>query len=552
MNSRFLPILTIQLLAAFILIPATGESVEILASLPIEEVVVYPDRALIVRSGIVRLPAGVGSVLLEDLPPFLDRNSLRASGEGAGCILGVDLLDRFDSPRLEGERKELTQNIESLQGEIDRQEDLLSIVESQRELLFSLKDLGSSRLVDDAARGELSPAEWPVLINLFGTEMQKLTLQQRESSDERDRLVEKRDNLQRTLAQLGADGSCRTLAARVELDADRAGSFDLKVSYVVQNCGWQPLYDIRLDQNLAEVDLTQYAQITQSTGERWEDVKLSLSTARPAIGATAPELLPWYIDYRELQRPGSDRLLGFLAEESTLYEKESTTPSTLHKGEKKQLNRPMANEITHLTSMVFEIDRPVTLESRRPPHRVTVATHRMETTLEHYAVPKLMETVFLNGNVVNGSSTTLLPGEVSIFLEANYVGKSFFRNLVSPGESFPVSFGADEGIEVKRERVKREADPGFKNVKETCRYRIEMTNYKKAPSVLVLLDQLPVSRQDEIDVDLRQVTVELTGDPRDDEKGILRWELSLDPGESKTVEFEFRVNHPKGISLAGL
>ena len=36
--------------------------------------------------------------------------------------------------------------------------------------------------------------------------------------------------------------------------------------------------------------------VQQSTGERWEDVNLSLSTARPSLAAVLPELDPWYLN----------------------------------------------------------------------------------------------------------------------------------------------------------------------------------------------------------------------------------------------------------------
>lgn len=557
MITRSISIFMIQLLALSILLPDPGAAQEIVESLPIEEVVVYSDRALIVRHGAVHLQAGAGGITLENLPAHLDRNSLRVSGEGPGRIQGIDILDRFDSPRLEGERLELTRKIESLRKEIANREDLLTIIESQRELLISLKDFGSSRLVDDATRGGLSTAQWPELIGAFGSEMRKLTDQRRETAEKLETLVKERGDLQRTLKELGNSENHRTLAAQIELEADRAGQFDIEVSYVVRNCGWRPLYDVRLDRNEGEVDLTQHAEITQATGEMWNNVKLSLSTARPAVGAAPPELLPWYVDYHKFVRGSRNDKSRFFAGEIMLNEEDvrgagESLPTVPLEIKKQQIGLPVAETVTHLTSMVFEIDRRVTLESRRPPHRVTVASHRMETTLEHYAVPKLMETVFLNGEVENSSTTTLLPGEFSVFLESNYVGKSYLRDLVSPGESFRVSFGADEGLEVKREIVKRESDPGFKSVKETFGYRIELTNFKKTACTLVLLDQLPVSRQDDIDVNLHHVSFEPTGDSRDDEKGILRWEFGLESGETKSVEFEFRVNHPKGVSVAGL
>jgi uncharacterized protein (TIGR02231 family) len=43
------------------------------------------------------------------------------------------------------------------------------------------------------------------------------------------------------------------------------------------------------------VKLNYRANITQSTGEDWEDVSLTLSTASPLLGSAVPKVQPWRI-----------------------------------------------------------------------------------------------------------------------------------------------------------------------------------------------------------------------------------------------------------------
>src|SRR5260370_16309419 len=50
------------------------------------------------------------------------------------------------------------------------------------------------------------------------------------------------------------------------------------------------------EQSEGEVELTYVSVVQQSTGERWEDAGLSLSTARPSLAAMLPELDPWYLN----------------------------------------------------------------------------------------------------------------------------------------------------------------------------------------------------------------------------------------------------------------
>jgi uncharacterized protein (TIGR02231 family) len=62
------------------------------------------------------------------------------------------------------------------------------------------------------------------------------------------------------------------------------------VTYVVSNASWTPKYDIRVFGNDEEMIINYYGIIRQSTGEDWNDTKLSLSTAQPSIGGNIPKL----------------------------------------------------------------------------------------------------------------------------------------------------------------------------------------------------------------------------------------------------------------------
>ena len=44
------------------------------------------------------------------------------------------------------------------------------------------------------------------------------------------------------------------------------------------------------------VELSYFGIVRNGTGEDWNDVSLTLSTARPNIGGAAPELRPWIAD----------------------------------------------------------------------------------------------------------------------------------------------------------------------------------------------------------------------------------------------------------------
>ena len=66
--------------------------------------------------------------------------------------------------------------------------------------------------------------------------------------------------------------------------------------YAVPGASWAPSYDARLHVAERAVELSYFGLVRNSTGEDWNDVALTLSTARPNLGGGAPELRPWIVD----------------------------------------------------------------------------------------------------------------------------------------------------------------------------------------------------------------------------------------------------------------
>ena len=58
---------------------------------------------------------------------------------------------------------------------------------------------------------------------------------------------------------------------------------------------WRPRYDLRGDAATGEVELALSAMVSQTTGEDWSGAALTLSTAQPSLGVTAPELEPFWL-----------------------------------------------------------------------------------------------------------------------------------------------------------------------------------------------------------------------------------------------------------------
>ena len=148
--------------------------------------------------------------------------------------------------------------------------------------------------------GEYTVERQAELMRFFEEEDARLRGDLRELDEEQRALKESLAKLQAELDQLRSARPRQRHEVRLEVEALSAGNFETEITYVVGRAGWRPLYDVRLREAGGAggpvVALTSLAEITQNTGQDWGGVRLSVSTARPALNQRAPELKPWFVD----------------------------------------------------------------------------------------------------------------------------------------------------------------------------------------------------------------------------------------------------------------
>jgi uncharacterized protein (TIGR02231 family) len=92
----------------------------------------------------------------------------------------------------------------------------------------------------------------------------------------------------------------------VTLSAKARTAVDLELSYVVDNAGWVPFYDIRVQDTKKPSTLAYKANVYQNTGFDWQNVRLTLSTSNPALPGTQPQLETQFVAFYEPQARSRD------------------------------------------------------------------------------------------------------------------------------------------------------------------------------------------------------------------------------------------------------
>ena len=256
------------------------------------------------------------------------------------------------------------------------------------------------------------------------------------------------------------------------------------------------------------ISLVYKGEIYQNSGFDWKNVKLTLSTGEPFKGGTKPELQTWWLNF-----------ISYNAQYN-------------------QNNNNKRNSTTH----TFKIKSPYTIPSDGKYHTIEIIKYSLPSEYEYSAVPKKDKDAFLVARITDWEQYHLLNGTINLFFEGTFIGNSDL-NVNIPDDTLSISLGRDKNIIIEREKLKdftKERIIGNKKV-ITYVFEINIRNNKYEKINLIVEDQIPVSQNDKIDIELE----ESSDAEYDEETGKLTWKLELKPSEKKTLRLQYTVKYPK-------
>ncbi len=333
----------------------------------------------------------------------------------------------------------------------------------------------------------------------------------------------------------------------VKVSAKAAVNAYLEVDYNVQSAGWNPIYDLRAENISNPVQLNYKANVYQTTGEDWDKVKLSLSTGNPSQSGTKPYLSTWYLDfyrnsdygnkyYKEEARSRKSSPMVAADEELDMMEI-SEEPSSLS---------DYVSVRAGQTTVTFDISIPYSVPATGKKYLVDIQKHTLPAVYEYHCVPKLDKDAFLMARVSGWEEYNLLPGNMNLYFEGKYVGKSYL-NTSSTKDTIDLSLGRDKSIIVTREKLKDFSEKKVigTNKKETIGWEIAVRNNKRQKIAIRIDDQIPVSSNNDIEIE----KIELTGADIEENTGKITWKHEMNPGENKKMKFVYSVKYPKGQTV---
>jgi uncharacterized protein (TIGR02231 family) len=518
------------------------------------EVTVYPQGARVLRTGQADAGAGEQTLVFSGLPASFREESLRLSVQGpAGTkVLGLRLRPAFAEKDAQERRRKLEEQIQALQDQKDDSADLINAKQAEIEILKSVAGKDASRT---DAKGLAGLSEGA---SAAGRRLLALAQGVRGELRRQRQLDEKIKVLQAQLASQGGGGST-TRAAEADLALDEAGPVSVELSYFTDGASWSPRYDLRLKaadkEPTAELDFL--AELRQQSGEDWDGVKLSLSTAKPTLDSQVPDPTQWWLDYpSELPMPYAAQRMTMKANRAAAAAAPVMAKDEAESGENElQQSASYAQAQTQDLgpATLFKIARKQSIPSDDQAHRVAISSGSHPAELSLVVVPRLSPAGFIEAKIKYQGEQPLLPGPAQLFRDSDLAGQAYL-SYTAPGEELTLGFGQDERIKAERKRQKQsKGNKGWVAAKDQIQYAwaIKVSNFHQGPRTVEVREQLPRSRQDAIKVTATQLEPKPL--PEDANKpGLLVWRLDLKPGESQDLKLGYEVKWPEGQRVQGL
>lgn len=606
--------------------PADKNAPRIAAS-KIVHVTVYPDSALISRE--VDVPAGTGlmELVVNPLPEATLASTLYTESAEGLRVLTTRFRSRAVREDTREEVRKLEDEIKGLQAKQRRIQSDVEILANSVNFMTQLEKFTAANTTHATEKGKLDSDQIIALAKYLNEGRAEKA---KKAFELKEQLLENQEALEfanRKMRELSTGSSKIERDAVLVLDKQNNAPGKVRLNYLVRSAAWRPQYKFRADKNgKAAMNVEYLAAIIQQTGEDWDRVAMTLSTAQPMLNAAPPELhalavnvvprgvagkgvslsglqtglnlggipggppvggggfgvpgpgtmpMPTLPGNRlAIANPGMSAKAAELEAASRLLRQQAQNVANLRKEKdavELQNYAAVLDQVKDLCvtaeaakrkpgdmlgtgaknegpSVTYHLAHKLSVPSRTDEQVIEVTRLEMKPEFYYKAVPVLTPHVYRQAKIINDSKNILLPGEGTMYVGTDFVGRMSLP-LVAIGEEFTVGLGTDTQLQVQRQLLERTRTMQGGNQIWKYDYRILVSSYKSEKVKVQVWDRLPTGETEALGVTLVKASPELCDDPvykrEERSMNLLRWDVEVGPenkGEkAKKIAYEFKL-----------
>lgn len=495
---------------------------------------IYLTGAELSRSAQVNLKKGNNLLVFKGLSPYVNTKSVRISGDVDLSVLSISTKNNYLTKKKELPLiKKLKDSLQIIEYELRLNNDEVAAYNSEKEMIMANKSIGGTN--NGVPISELKQSA-----DFFRERIMDINKRIAKLDKRNVELKNLLNSYKKELVEVNSRSTYTETDVLVLLSSDNERSTKINLQYLVANAGWVPGYDIKATELNKPISLIYKAKVFNNTAVDWENIDIKLSIGDPSLSITKPELMPWYLDYYTAYRENSKAGLGFsqnaivtdreLAKRDQLFESTITTTDNYDEVDIPDLNTE------------FEITSKYSIPADDKPYVVEIEKHTLPATFEHFAVTKMDKGVFMLAKITGWEDLSLVDGDANVYFKGTYLGESQIRTR-NVKDTLDLSLGRDDKVLVTRSKL---TDFSSKQLiggklKETLTFELVAKNNRKMPVNIEIYDQVPISKNSEIEVKV----LETSQSEFNPVTGEVKWRYTLQPGESKKMKLSFSIKYPK-------
>jgi len=270
----------------------------------IRQVTVFLQGAQVTRQAKVPLKPGITTLTLTGISPAIQEQSIQVEAPSVKILSVSFRINHMEEVQKPEKISDLEQERRHLLGLITQEESYREVYTEEENILRTNKSIGGT--AKGVEIGELKLAMDYFRQRLLEIKQQQLTISKNIRKHQED--VGKIEAQLRELSSLPAQP---TGEITIKVSAKNITQADLNVKYVVHEARWFPSYDIRAVNIKSPVGITYKANVSQQSGEDWDDVELTISSGNPTEVGERPSIKPWYLGFNNTtasSQPASNQI----------------------------------------------------------------------------------------------------------------------------------------------------------------------------------------------------------------------------------------------------
>ncbi len=509
---------------------------------------------------------GVNEIILSDVSPYLDQNQIQATAKGSFLILDVQYQSQYVAPpavkpsivpeKIQLEMDALNDSILFVSFEKDRITAKLKNLEEERRMVMQNQLVKSGGISDtlpefreivEFYRAKLDDID--ELVHLWKKRQFYVT---RRESTHRNRLNELSTYANNTNQPSQPARTRHHIVVTTYADVTTSGK--IEASYLINNAGWIPAYDLRADNTVDPMTITYKANVYQNSGEDWKNVNLVLSTYDRNSSIVKPVAGVWRLDYTVNKRPvGLVRQQeqqyysqNFASEEEAqayMKDAKKNSPGTIKESNMTFVPYQNPSAISqNFTNVEFDVKLPYSIKADGSQKLMVVMHEEIDAKFYHYMLPRSNQYAFLQAKIGDWEDLSLLPGKANIYFNHTTVG-SIMLNPSNMQDTLELTLGKDRSITAKRRKIAEEERKTAlgKRTLRTMTFELEIRNNSRGSIDLTLEDLIPITGNEDIEIKI----TEGNGAQVSEGTGLLTWKRKIKAGQKEIIQFTYTVEHEK-------